>query len=164
MAIAMSKAVTQGRHWIPRQAEYSMYGQRNGRVDVLPPSAQTPLYDVALQLSDAKERLERLRAKLHLAQAESHRLRRIDQLRDSLGSGGSEQRKRRAIEQSIVDLEAEMSRVRRHMGQLRGLLGATPNLTLETIFLRLAQTELPDEVFDHLLFKARAIVARAKGS
>jgi hypothetical protein len=31
----MSKAVSNGAHWLPRAASFSLHGQRNGRVEVL---------------------------------------------------------------------------------------------------------------------------------
>lgn len=40
----MSKAVTKGMHWMPRMASYSLHGQRNGRVDILPANAKMPTF------------------------------------------------------------------------------------------------------------------------
>jgi hypothetical protein len=58
LGVAVSKAVTKGAHWMPRVASYSLHGQRNGRVDVLPPDAKLQTFH------DLAERYDRKRASL----------------------------------------------------------------------------------------------------
>jgi recombinational DNA repair ATPase RecF len=52
----MSKAVSNGAHWLPRSSQFSLHGQRNGRVDVLPPDAKMPTFgELEQRYTKAKE-------------------------------------------------------------------------------------------------------------
>lgn len=71
----MSKAVTKGKHWLPRHSQYSLHGQRNGRVDILPPHAKMPTFgelrqrynDMKLSYAAAQRDYVRAKGALELA-------------------------------------------------------------------------------------------------
>lgn len=159
----MSKAVTKGKHWLPRHSQYSLHGHRTGRVDVLPPGAKTPLYDISVQIDDAAQRLDSLRTQKDALNAQLHSLSRFDQLRDKVGSRGSEADRVSRLEREVARVEAEMRSVRRRSGELKAIVAGGNNVTFEAVFIRIARAELPDDIFDALSLKAKAIVARASG-
>lgn len=64
----MSKAVTKGAHWMPRTSQFSLHGQRNGRVDILPPNAKMPTFeDLAARYQNAKKRIQAAQAAYNAA-------------------------------------------------------------------------------------------------
>ena len=65
----MFKATTNNAHWLPRTGSFSTHGQRNGRVDVLPPSAKTLVY------ADIEERRNELIRKLHSVKQQMEEMR-----------------------------------------------------------------------------------------
>ena len=71
----MYKATTEAAHYLTRAASHSTKGFRNGRVEVLPPSAKAPIYD------DLTSRRAKLLAML---EDSTQQLKKIQLERDSL--------------------------------------------------------------------------------
>lgn len=149
-------------HYLPRKGSYSTHPRRNGRVDVLPPGARTPLYDIATQISTANEQVEALRKRRDGAKEKLHSLSRVDQLRAKVGSSGSEASRVRQLEDEIAQLDAEMRRIRRRSNELKAIVAGGPDLRFEVIFTRLARAELPDDLYDAISAQAHAIIKRAR--
>lgn len=149
-------------HYLPRTGSYSTVPHRNGRVDVLPPSAKVELYDAATQISDLSARLDALRLEREHLAARVFSLARVDKWRDRVGSRGSEGQKLATLTAEGDRIDAERRAIRKRIGALKSLLGGGPSPKLETVFLRLAEAELPGDVFAELHARAAAIVARAR--
>lgn len=158
----MYKKTGQSSHYLPRKGSYSTVPHRNGRVDVLPPSARAPLFDIAVQITDANGRLEELRRERDSIKGQLHSLGRVDQLRQKLGSQGSELERSAKLQREIARLESEMKTLRRRSNELKSIVAGGASVSLEGVFMRLARVELPDNQFDILERKAREIVRRAK--
>jgi chromosome segregation ATPase len=159
----VSKAVTQGSHWLPRKSQYSLHAQRNGRVDVLPPGAAEQLYAIADQIADGNARIEKLRQERNGLEAELHSLGRLDglRLRHTHHDPAPHQRLAR-LRARIADIETEMRQVRKHVGSLKATLTTTQEANFECAFVRVAKAELAPDTFKSLSDKAALLVARAK--
>jgi hypothetical protein len=149
-------------HYLPRKGSYSTHPHRNGRVDVLPPSAKTPFYDIATQISTANAMVESLRQQKVAAEKKLHEFSRVDQLRAHVGSRGSEANKIRQLQDECARLDDEMRKVRRRTNELKAILAGGRDLRFEVVFLRLARAELPDDLYARLENQANDIIRRAR--
>lgn len=158
----MFKKTWNSPHFIARTASHSTKGKRNGRVDVLPPQARTPLYDIATQISNANAHIESLRQQRTAAKEKLHSLARFDQLRNRVGSRGSESNKIRQLEDECKYLDEEIRKHCRRANELKAVLAGGPDLRFEVVFLRLARIELPDDLYTRLENQANDIIRRAR--
>lgn len=161
-AVAVYRKTAKASHYLPRTGSYSTVPHRNGRVDVLPPDAGMPLYDAATQLAEAINRLEQIHKELEDVRRLKHSLGRIDKLRSRVGSDGSESRRVAELDAESARLDREGQLVKRRIGQLKSLLGGSKGASVEELFYRLAEHELPAEVFAVLVSKARSIYDKAR--
>lgn len=157
----MYEKTAKSAHYLPRKGSYSTVPHRNGRVDILPPDAQLPLYSIAVQISDGEEQVGALRERKKACEAELHALGRIDLLRDKVGSRGSEKPNIQRLRNEISRLEESMRAKRRWINELKAILSNGQKVSFEDVFVRLARVELPQDIYQAIESKARLIVSRA---
>lgn len=157
----MYKKTSESTHYLPRRGSYSTVPHRNGRVDVLPPEAGMPLYDTATQLVDANNRLEQLRKEQEDIQRQIYSLGRIDKLRSNLGSSGSEKTTIAVLSAEEKRIDHERQKVKKKIRELKSLLGGQNTVSIEQVFMRLSESELPPDVFATLKSKAYSIFSKA---
>jgi hypothetical protein len=156
------KKTGQSAHYLPRIGSYSTVPHRNGRVDVLPPGAEMPLYDVGAQLTDALAEIEQARARRELLEARRFDLVRFDDLRSKLGSRGTEKDELSRIDAELSAIDASLKSLRLRASKLRRLLSGDERLSVESIFFRLAEHQLPHDVYSRLVAQAQSIFGRTK--
>lgn len=161
-ALTVYGKTTKSTHYLPRKGSYSTVPKRNGLVDVLPPSARVPLYDIGAQIVDATERLQALRAVRDAAKEQILSLSRFDQLRGRVGSRGSECDTIKRLQAEVAHAEEQMTCARKRAGELRAIVSGGSGVTFESVFVRLARAELPDYLYRALEQKASHIVRVAK--
>lgn len=151
-------------HFLKRAASHSTKGSRSGRVDVLPPGAKMHLYDIAHQIADGNDRIEMLTAERVELNAEFHKLSRLDQIRAKHASDPlrvkpspevAELRRRMAAIDELI------SSTRKHVNQLKSVIGDGQRVTFETAFIRLAKEQLPHDAYEAISAQARMISERA---
>lgn len=147
-------------HYLPRKGSYSTVPHRNGRVDVLPPSATIALYDIAPQIdlllaqqAALDQQLELLRAELTADGKRFHAAR--------LAAGPGKYMKR---PQTLVDADAKYQKLKLNRSDiiervrvLRGLISGQARekreargLRFERTFHDLAKCSLPEDVYQSL--------------
>jgi len=158
----MYRKTAKSTHYLPRKGSYSTVPHRNGRVDVLPPEAEEPLYDVANQIEDGRSRIEILTEQ---KQSLTEELRLLDgvhglQLRHSRDIG--ESRKAIRLRADISAINETLKNTRKHIGQLVALTGSSKQTTFESAFVQIAKVELAVDTFEKISRKAVAITRRIR--
>lgn len=159
----MSKAVTKGMHWLPRQSQYSLHGRRNGRVDVLPLGASDQLYSIASQIEDGRERIEVLCEERQTLSEELRTLENVENLRSKHSSSLKYEPRARELRTRLEVIASELRRVRRHIGQLAALVGSNRAMTYEAAFVQVAKAEISEDAYLSISRKALAIATRIRG-
>lgn len=160
----MYKKTSNQTHFLPRRGSFSTHPQRNGRVDVLPPDAKMHLYDVALQIADGERRIESLRHDREEKQNRVHSLRGVDRLRGKMGSPGSESSQINKLLEECGRIDNEIKRSRSHINQLKRFVSGRKDMSYGDVFMRLAELELPHDIYEALSQRAHQIMDRVRGS
>lgn len=151
-------------HFLKRAASHSTKGSRSGRVDVLPPNAKMHLYDIAAQIADGNDRLENLSAEKHALEAEFHKLSRIDAVRMKHEPNPSKflpSPECGELRRRIAAVDSLIAATRKHVGELKSVIGDGQKVSLETTFVRLAKEQLPHDVYETLAKQSALISGKA---
>lgn len=151
-------------HFLKRTASHSTKGSRGGLVDVLPPGAKMPLYSIAHQIADGSDRLGKLCEERSDLVSERHKLSRVDAVRAKHASDLAKFKPSAEIDEldrRIAALDGLISATRKHVGELRSIVGDGQRVSFETAFTRLAKEQLPHDVYEELSEQALAISNKA---
>jgi phage I-like protein len=151
-------------HFLKRTASHSTKGSRSGRVDVLPPSAQMHLYDIAHQIADGNDRIERMAEERADLDAQFHKLSRLDAVRAKHATDLRTFAPSPEIEElrgRIAALDGLIASTRKHVGSLKSVIGDGQKVSFETAFVRMAKEQLPHDVYETLATQAALICGKA---
>jgi hypothetical protein len=160
----MYKKTAKSSHYIPRTGSYSTVPHRNGRVDVLPPSARQSLHGIADQIADGKERIRVLRAEKLQLENELTDLERKDALRLRWHTNEKFRERNPEIEMKrrrIDEIRSEIRKLNVHVSDLNALVSSDRVLSIEGAFFAVARARLDHSVWIELKAMAEDIVARA---
>lgn len=161
----MYKKTAKSAHFLPRKGSYSTHPHRNGRVDVLPPSAVEPLYDCAAQIADATRQLDQLAMKRDTISQSAHGTARLLALSHKLCTHAPRQSTATYdFDRELRQVDEQMAALRRHIGSLKHLLAGGSVKTFEEAFHRVALAELSAYVYEELTAKARVILDATRAS
>lgn len=152
----MSKAVTKGVHWLPRVSQYSLHGQRNGRVDVLPPSAKMPTFEqLGLRYETAKEMyraaLDAYNAKKAAVQADAEFQRKKPSLHCQKNRHRADLSSRLLRDLAeLEDLRIAVSSGGAKIADFRSIFLEEKNARYERAWIETARAILPFDVVDRI--------------
>lgn len=160
----MYSKTAKSAHYLPRTGSYSTVPFRNGRVDVLPPNAQMQLYGIAQQIADGEVRISTLTKEKEKAEAELHSATGFDRLRakhmsDYRPADGAHKARIR-----VTQIDAEIKAEKARLSELRAIASGSRKFSVESLFMKLAEAELPHDVYESLLKEAALIVRLSRGS